>query len=139
MDAVTALEVLKKQGYKFTGKRERMVYIFEQQGRYLSAKDILEFMQKDYPGLSFDTIYRNLSLFEQHGIVEVTEWAGEKKYRLTCGSHTDHHHHLICTDCGRTMTINLCPMNAILGEPKNFQITGHKFEIYGHCENCIKN
>jgi Fur family transcriptional regulator, zinc uptake regulator len=137
MDALTALQVLKQQGYKYTGKRELMVHIFEREGRYLSAKDMLEYMQQAYSGLSFDTVYRNLSVFEQHGIVEATEWAGEKKYRLACSSHS-HHHHLICTDCGRTMTIDLCPMNAILGKPENFQITGHKFEIYGRCESCIK-
>jgi Fur family zinc uptake transcriptional regulator len=132
MNATTALELLKQNGYKYTGKREQMIQIFEREGRYLSAK---EYMQQHYPGLSFDTVYRNLSLFEQFGIVETTDWSGEKRYRLACSAN-DHHHHLICTICGRTTAIDLCPMNAILGEPKNFQITGHKFEIYGHCGNC---
>jgi Fur family transcriptional regulator, zinc uptake regulator len=138
MDTTTALQVLKKKGYKYTGKREMMVHIFEREGRYLSAKEMLEYMQHEYPGLSFDTVYRNLSLFEQYGIVESTEWSGEKKYRLACNA-SNHHHHLICTTCGRTTAIDLCPMNSILGEPKNFEITGHKFEIYGHCGECMKS
>lgn len=137
MDAATALALLKKHGFKSTGKRELMIRIFEREGRYLSAKEMLEFMQREYPGLSFDTIYRNLSLFEEQKIVEVTEWSGEKKYRLSCLA-KDHHHHLICTDCGRTMTIRMCPMDAIFGKPEKFQITGHKFEIYGRCEHCLE-
>lgn len=135
MDLQAALDRLKHKGYKYTGKRELMVEIFRREGRYLSAKEVLDYMQEEYPTLSFDTVYRNLSLFEDLDIVEATEWDGERRYRFHCGGY-DHHHHLICTDCGKTRTIDICPMNAILGKPENFEITGHKFEIYGKCERC---
>lgn len=135
MNLQSALERLKEHGYKYTGKRESMVEIFERERRYLSAKDILDLMQKDYPTLSFDTIYRNLSLFEQLEILEATEWDGERKYRLHCGGEA-HHHHVICTECGKTKTIEICPMN-VVGELDNFEITGHKFEIYGKCSQCV--
>ncbi|SEM84863.1 Fur family transcriptional regulator [Lihuaxuella thermophila] len=138
MDLKQALDLLKKNGYKYTGKRERMVHIFSEQGRYLTAKEVLDYMQKDYPGLSFDTVYRNLALFEDLGIIEGTEWDGERRYRFNCGGNS-HHHHLICTECGRTRTIHVCPMNAILGKPDNFEITGHKFEIYGRCSECMES
>ncbi|GGE06333.1 zinc-specific metallo-regulatory protein [Marinithermofilum abyssi] len=130
-----ALDTLKRHGYKYTGKRESMVQLFNRKDRYLTAKEVLEEMQKEYPGLSVDTVYRNLSLFEELGIVEGTEWEGERRYRFHCGG-DHHHHHLICTECGRTKQLNLCPMNAILGEPEGFEITGHKFEIYGTCSHC---
>lgn len=135
MNVDVALSILKAKGYKYTGKREEMVRIFAREKRYLSAKDMLESMQIDYPNLSFDTIYRNLSLFEDLEILETTQLEGERIYRLSC--ETDHHHHhLICTKCGKTQQIDLCPMDAILGEPKGFKITGHKFEIYGNCLEC---
>lgn len=135
MNVKEALELLKKKGYKYTGKRKTMVHIFAEQGRYLTAKEVLDLMQEEYPGLSFDTVYRNLSLFEELGIIEVTEWNGERRYRFHCGG-KNHHHHMICTECGRTRPISICPMNGILGKPENFEITGHKFEIYGICSEC---
>ncbi|MFD1428598.1 Fur family zinc uptake transcriptional regulator [Kroppenstedtia sanguinis] len=135
MDMELALDTLKSQGYKFTGKRERMVQIFNRENRYLTAKQILEEMQGEYPGLSVDTVYRNLSLFEDLGIVEGTEWEGERRYRFHCGGE-HHHHHLICKECGKTRSLNVCPMNAILGEPEDFTITDHKFEIFGFCQDC---
>ncbi|MFC4077200.1 Fur family transcriptional regulator [Salinithrix halophila] len=135
MNMERALDTLKTQGYKYTGKREKMVKIFANEDRYLTAKEVLEEMQEEYPGLSVDTIYRNLSLFEKLGIIEGTEWEGERRYRLHCGG-DHHHHHLICKECGKTKRLNLCPMNALLGEPDDFKITGHKFEIYGYCHQC---
>jgi Fur family transcriptional regulator, zinc uptake regulator len=138
MDYRHALEKLKANGYKFTGKREMMVQLFAEENRYLSAKEVLDHMQKTYPGLSFDTVYRNLSLFEDLGILEGTDWDGERRYRFRCEGDT-HHHHLICTECGRTRKLEICPMNAILGQPEDFHITGHRFEIYGRCANCDQN
>ncbi|PTX53083.1 Fur family zinc uptake regulator [Melghirimyces profundicolus] len=135
MNLQQALDILKSKGYKYTGKRERMVQIFSREDRYLTPKEVLGEMQEDYPGLSVDTVYRNLSLFEDLGIVEGTEWEGERRYRLHCGG-DPHHHHLICKECGRTRSLNVCPMNAILGEPEDFTITGHKFEIFGYCKDC---
>lgn len=135
MNREQALAILKEKGYKYTGKRERMVQLFQEQGRYLTAKEVLDYMQNEYPGLSFDTIYRNLALFTELGIVEETEWRGEKRFNMICEA-DHHHHHLICTKCGRVRIIAICPMNAILGKPDNFEITGHKFEIYGNCIDC---
>lgn len=135
MNVDVALSILKAKGYKYTGKREEMVRIFAREKRYLSAKEMLESMQIDYPKLSFDTIYRNLSLFEELEILETTQLEGERIYRLSCETE-HHHHHLICTQCGKTQQIDLCPMDAILGEPTGFKITGHKFEIYGNCVEC---
>ncbi len=74
MNVTDAMECLKEKGYKHTGKREDMLHLFAKEKRYLSAKDVLEFLQPDYPGMSFDTIYRNLAFvfgirhFRNYGI-----------------------------------------------------------------------
>lgn len=130
-----ALEILKEKGYKYTGKREKMIRIFDREKRYLSAKEMLEFMQEEYPDLSFDTIYRNMTLFEQLEIIECTDLNGERRFRIRC-SVDDHHHHLICLSCGKTMHIDSCPMDAVMGHMDGFTIIDHKFEIYGYCSNC---
>lgn len=135
MNVEEALNRLKQNGYKYTGKRETMVEIFSRENRYLTAREVMEEMQGLFPGLSVDTVYRNLSLFEDLSIVEATEWEGERRYRFHCGG-DHHHHHLICKECGRTKQLDLCPMNALLGKPEDFTITGHKFEIYGFCTDC---
>lgn len=138
MHIAEAIQSVKNSGYKLTDKRERMLEIFASQNKYLTAKEMLEMMQEDYPGVSFDTIYRNLSLFLELGILEVTELAGEKHFRYTCGSDEGHHHHFICLKCGWTKAIGACPMNFVTEDLHGFDIFDHKFEIYGKCPECKK-
>lgn len=130
-----AIAILKKNGYKQTDKREDILRLFRNDKRYISAKEVLNTLKDQYPGLSFDTIYRNLSLFAELGILEVTELEGEKKFRFTC-SVNHHHHHFICLTCGKTKQIDHCPMEIISDELDGFDIIGHKFEVYGTCKEC---
>jgi len=135
MKVEEAVELLKNNGYKYTGKRVEMLDFFASHDRYLSAKDVFEGLKDRYPNLSFDTIYRNLALFSELGILESTDLSGEKHFRITCMKN-EHHHHFICLKCGRTREIEVCPMRQIAGELDGYQISGHKFEVYGYCNQC---
>ncbi|SRR5690554_2363264 len=135
MNVSEAIQILKEKGYKYTGKRIQILEFFASRDKYLTAKDVLEYLRQSYPTISFDTVYRNLSLFSDLGILEFTELSGERHFRFSCGTEK-HHHHFICLDCGKTKEIEMCPMNQIYEELMGFTISGHKFEIYGYCQDC---
>jgi len=130
-----ALRLLRKHGYKRTDRREKILHFFnEEQNKYKTARDLYKFMEKHYPGISFDTVYRNLHLYEQLGILEVTELNAEKHFRITCSD--QHHHHFICKLCGIAKKINFCPMDYIGQFLSQYKVDDHKFEVYGLCPSC---
>ena len=126
---------LKKSGYKVTGKREQMLEIFAASNKYITAKELFEQMQDEYPRLEFRYNLPKSIIFDELGILEATELAGEKHFRYTCSTH-DHHHHFICLDCGGTKAIEACPMEFVTEDLKEYDVADHKFEIYGKCPKC---
>lgn len=105
--------------------------------KHWTAKEILVKLRAKFPQVSFDTVYRNLGLLKQMGLVhEMVLGDGGSRYSLCCSQ--GHHHHLVCLGCGHTVEIPVCPMQQINGMELNckFKITGHRFEVYGYCEEC---
>ena len=134
MDVKKAIKKLKKNGYKTTARRKDILSFFEQEDGYRTAKDLQQFMLRKYKGISLDTVYRNLHLYDEMDILESTELNGEKHFRMKCAKY--HHHHFICNECGNTEEIDICPMDEVETKLPNFQIEDHKFEIYGLCPIC---
>ncbi|CAI2997233.1 zinc-specific metalloregulatory protein [Staphylococcus aureus] len=60
MNTNDAIKILKENGLKYTDKRKDMLDIFVEEDKYINAKYIQQRMDENYPGISFDTIYRNL-------------------------------------------------------------------------------
>lgn len=135
MKETEQLTRLQSSSLKVTPKRIEMFAFLAAEERYVSAKDVLDYMRSKHPTMSFDTVYRNLKSFAEEGLLEATELNGEKAFRVTCGSN-HHHHHLICRGCGKTKLLELCPMRYVETLDPEFEVVDHKFEIYGYCKQC---
>ena len=131
-----AWRILQDKQFKRTKNREVILNFFSENDRYLTAGDVRNYMESGNPGVSFDTIYRNLATFTELGILEETELTGERHFRMHCEPGV-HHHHFICTMCGKTRNIPDCPMDLIAVNLPNYEVEGHKFEIYGKCPGCL--
>ncbi len=129
------MNTLKEQGYKLTEQRKAIVESIYKNNKYVSAKDILNNVQKKYPCVSFDTIYRNLNTLVDLGLVEEKQFDGETRFKAPCVE--GHHHHLICSICGDITITKKCPMEFFLEDyEEDFKIENHKFEVYGICKKC---
>lgn len=127
-------ERLKSKGYKLTGPRKTILDLLEKnRGKSLSAQELFELL--GHKGIDFSTIYRNLELMAREDIISaIHREDGTQSYEL-CGE--DHHHHLICMDCGSTRCIDFCPMDLIKKVNwEGFTPVKHRFEIMGLCAKC---
>lgn len=134
MNKTQAVKILAANQYKMTKRREAILEFFLKKDRYHTAKILYDYMERRFPAISFDTVYRNLHLYHDLGILESTNLNAEKHFRISCN--TEHHHHFICNECGKTTPIHICPMNEAETMLSNYMIEGHKFEIYGLCPEC---
>lgn len=131
---------LKDCGYKLTNQRKAIIEVLcEHEGQFISAEDIYIKSREKYHDTNFSTVYRNLNIFEEVGIIHNMRIDGDAAVYEIVDS-TEHHHHIICKNCGRTEIIDYCPLDEILPKlkSKNFTLTDHKFELYGYCKECEK-
>jgi Fur family zinc uptake transcriptional regulator len=135
MNAEQIVRIMSEQGLRITDQRKTLASLFAETGGYLSPKDVYDDMGKKYPGLSFDTVYRNLRVMHELGVLEQFVFEEGVKFKVHCQEH-HHHHHLICLQCDKTTPIVYCPMDTTEYIPTEFQVIRHKFEIFGYCKDC---
>ncbi|MGN7357553.1 Fur family transcriptional regulator [Paenibacillus sp. SAF-054] len=128
------IHAMSEQGLRITDQRKTLARLFGEHSGYLSAKDVYEYMCKKYSGLSFDTVYRNLRVMQELGVLEQVVFEDGMKFKASC-SEDHHHHHMICLQCQRTYPIQFCPVD-LADAPEHFQVVTHKFEVFGYCKDC---
>ncbi len=82
------------------------------------------------------TIYRELNQFLSKGLINEIEFGdGKKRYE---SKNRDHHHHLVCKNCGKVenLEINEKVLLNKLKKQTNFLIENHSIEFFGKCINC---
>lgn len=106
--------------------------------RFAPVKTIHEQIAAAGRSVGLTTVYRTLeALAKQNQVDTIHTPDGEALYRL-CSTST-HHHHLVCTNCGKTVEITDSPVEAwakAVAEDHGFHMSGHSAEVYGLCEDC---
>lgn len=92
-------------------------------------------------GVDRASVYRAVDLFKSLGIVQRLNTGWKYKLELT-DKFAEHHHHLTCTNCGRTIAMNETELEQLihrLAGAHNFVPSAHQIEIQGLCQNCKLN
>ncbi|PZD93411.1 transcriptional repressor [Paenibacillus sambharensis] len=128
------IRLMSEAGLRITDQRKTLAKLFADSPGYLSPKDVYDHMGRYYTGLSFDTVYRNLRVMDELGVLEQVMFEEGVKFKAHCRE-AHHHHHLICLHCGKTYPLTLCPMD-MTEIPEEFKVVKHKFEVFGYCKDC---
>lgn len=131
-------EFFKKHGIKNTKQRNIIFEALKQANTPLTAEQIFLKVKKVDKSISLSTIYRVLNTFISKEIaVKLT--IVEDNTSMFELNRIDHEHYLVCMGCNKAVDIGHCPLGVYensLEETTNFDIVGHKFEIYGYCPEC---
>lgn len=129
---------LKSCGLKATKHRLEILNILEFSKQPLSAEQIFMNMIKNDISISFSTVYRTLETLVSKELVN-KQTVLENKTALFEYNKMIHKHYLICIGCKKIKVIEGCPLNNYekdLSTRTNFEIIGHKLDIYGYCPEC---
>ncbi|MCT1683377.1 transcriptional repressor [Corynebacterium appendicis] len=129
-----------KIGARNTRQRAAVVDILQDIDRFASAQSIHRELTDRGQKVGLTTVYRTLQTLTEVGAVDaLNSETGETLYRHCL---TDrHHHHLVCTNCGRSEEIDGGPVEEWAKETAKkygFQLSGHDAEIFGICRTCQK-
>ena len=120
---------IRRSGHKATPQRLAVL-------RAVAAEQhqSMEGIRSRCPGVGLVTVYRTLDLLSDLGLVRRLDLGDGPRYELA----EDHHHHLICEDCGSVAEFEQCPLD-LRRLPEiggGFEVRAHSLEVYGRCSSC---
>jgi len=101
-----------------------------------TADQIYQRVRRRLPRISLGTVYRNLELLSEEGLIQKLELGGtQRRY----DSEAKNHYHDRCIHCDEVEDMPIKPLTAIekdLSNFGNYQILGHQLEFLGICPRC---
>jgi len=131
---------------RWTVPREAILEFLSRSPKHMSVKEIYASLYKSYPGMGLTTVYRTLELLAKMGLItKLTLGDGQSRYEFKSGEKKDHHHHLICTKCGKIIDYTefldeelelVRKTEERLAKKYDFKIFDHNIEFLGVCNKC---
>ena len=128
--------LLKESGLKATFQRMNMLACIEKNG-HMHNDAIYEEVTKTHPSLSLATVYKNIILMVENGVLVEVPIEGQKsKYELR----KEDHIHLVCTECGdvedKPHMQETDTLLHTLTNNEHFKLEKQQINLYGVCEKC---
>jgi len=104
-----------------------------------TANEVYDMVRKRLPRIGLGTVYRNLDLMADSGLILKLEVGGtQKRFDAT----TELHYHIRCSKCGRVDDIEMEALHHLeqaAGDATDYQVLGHHIEFTGICKACAEN
>lgn len=121
-----------------TRQRRAVESILREREDFLSAQELHLRLRQQGDTIGLATVYRTLGTMAQDERVDMLRSEdGEARYRL-CET-DEHHHHLVCRGCGRTVEIEGPTVESWaenVAARHGFTGVTHTLEVFGVCPDC---
>lgn len=119
-------------------QREFVLQVIRGTNCHPTATWIYEQVKSRMPGVSLGTIYRNLKLLQEEGIIlELDYGSGLSRF----DGNPENHYHFRCDQCGCIFDMDKPAdreMEREVAQRTGFVITCHRLEFRGLCAECLK-
>jgi len=132
-----ALDTLKSTGVRITPQRHAILEFLIQSMIHPTADDIYKALEAKFPNMSVATVYNNLRVFREAGLVkELTYGDSSSRFDFV----TNDHYHIICDSCGKIVDFHypgLDEVEHLASHVTGFKVNSHRMEINGTCPTCL--
>ncbi|MBT3337077.1 MAG: transcriptional repressor [Anaerolineae bacterium] len=127
---------LRELGFRVTPQRRVILHILLHANGHLTPSEVFALAQESLPGLMETTVYRTLEFLVQTGLAQAAFGSnGKRAYEIS----DEHHHHLICRQCGKEIEIphvQLDSLYASLEASTQFKLVHNHITFLGLCAEC---
>lgn len=133
-----ALSKLKNTGVRMTPQRHAILSYLLDSKIHPTADDIYRALESKFPNMSVATVYNNLKVFIEAGLVRELTY-GDDSSRFDADM--SDHYHARCEVCGRISDFeypSVQGIEQIAARETGFDVHGHRLEVVGLCPDCAK-
>ncbi len=134
--------ILASNGGRLTKERLSLLKTVCDIGGHFHPYHVLELLRSQGYSLSLTTVYRNLALLVQAGIIRRASHTDDTGSSGALYEHiwaNEHHDHLICSRCGKTIEFSYPAIEVLqeaVAKEYGFTLEGHCLELTGVCPGC---
>jgi Fur family transcriptional regulator, ferric uptake regulator len=134
-----SLAALSSAGYRRGGARSAVVELLGNQDCCLSAQEIFDELRRARRPVGIASVYRALeALVELRLLKRVDAGDGIARYE-PAGTDGDHHHHLVCRDCGKVEAFSDSRLERAIDRVAGglgYTVEEHEVVLTGACSDC---
>ncbi len=134
-----ALARLRESSGRSGSARRAVVELLGRQGCCLSAQELHERLRTAGPPVGIASVYRALEGLDALGLVQRVDLGdGISRFEPTDAG-GDHHHHLVCDDCGKVEPFEDSTLEAAIervADGRGYAVAAHDVVLRGACEDC---
>lgn len=132
-----SFDVLRAHGKRVTGQRRLILEIVAESEGHLDAGEIYRRTRARDPRMSLSTVYRNLNLLQELGIISELH-LDEEHHHYEVKEETEHYH-LICSRCDSVVEFDSPLADRLVsqvGAKEGFSIDRVHIDLVGLCREC---
>ena len=134
-----AFATLSEHGHRLGGARTAVVEALGRRGGCLDADELVATLRRGRKRVGVASVYRALALLSELGLLQrVPVAGGSARYELA-GPGGEHHHHLVCDDCGATASFEDEALERAIGRLSGrtaYAVQAHDVTLHGTCPDC---
>jgi len=122
---------------RLTSQRQVILEELKKVTSHPTANEVFDMVRKRLPRIGLGTVYRNLDLLAEKGIIKKLEVGGEQK---RFDGDTSQHYHVRCVKCNRVEDIFIAKAKELEKSAAsccNYKILEHHVQFSGICSRCL--